>query len=73
MIKNNCIDWKAWKKEGITYINGIINKTNGHFMSHDELQEKYNIKTIHIVTFQINSNIPNIWNKTRKEKNIAHL
>ncbi len=35
MINNNCIYGKVWKKAGITYINDIINKTNGHFMSHD--------------------------------------
>ncbi len=61
MINNNCIYWKPWKKAGITYINDIINKTNGHFMTHDELQKKYNIKTTHIVTFQIYSSLPNNW------------
>ncbi len=53
-----CIYWKALKKAAITYINDIINKTNGHFMSHDELQEKYNIKTYHIDTLQIHSHLP---------------
>ncbi len=42
----------------MTYIKDIINKTNGHFMSHNELQEKYNIKTNHIVTLQIHSSFP---------------
>ncbi len=59
---------ESLEKAGITYINDIINKTNGHFMSHDELQEKYNIKTNHIVTLQIHSNLPNNWIKTLKER-----
>ncbi len=69
ILINNCIYWKAWKKARISYINDIINKTNGYFMSHDELQEKY-IKTNHIVTLQnfIHSSIPNNWTKTLKEK-----
>ncbi len=67
MINNHCIYWKAWNKAGITYINDIMNKTNGHFMSHGELQENYNIKTNHIVTLQIHSIIPNNWSKTLKE------
>ncbi len=33
-------------------------------MSHDKLQEKYNIKTNHIVTLQIHLRIPNNWTKT---------
>ncbi len=57
MINNNCTYWKVLKKAGITYINDIINKTNGHFMRHDELQGKYNIKTNHIVTLQIYSSL----------------
>ncbi len=62
------IYWKVWEKAGITYINHIINKTNGHFMTHDELQAKYNIKTNHIATLQIYSSLPNYWIKTLKER-----
>ncbi len=68
MINNNCIYWKAYEKAGISYINDIINKINGYFISHDKLQKKYNIKTNHIVTLQIHSSIPNNGTKTLKEK-----
>ncbi len=65
---------ESLEKAAITYINVIINKTKGNFMSHDQLQEKYNIKTNHIVTLQIPSSIQNNWIKTLKEiKYIAHL
>ncbi len=37
-------------------------------MSHDEQPEKCNIKTNHIVTLQIHSNLPNNWTKTLKEE-----
>ncbi len=68
MIINNCIYWKAWKKAGITYTNDVMNKTIGHFMTHDELQEKYNIQTNRIVTLQIYSSLPNNWIKTLNER-----
>ncbi len=71
MINNNCTYQKAWKKAGILYINDIINKTNGYFMSHDE---NSNITTNHIVTLQIHSSIPQITGlKTLEEKYLAHL
>ncbi len=73
MININWIYWKLWEKAGITYINDIINKTNGHFMTHDELQGKYNIKTNHIVTLKIYSSLPNNWIKTLKKEYMAHL
>ncbi len=65
MINNNCTYQKAWKKAGILYINDIINKTNGYFMSHDE---NSNITTNHIVTLQIHSSIPNNWTKNSRRK-----
>ncbi len=37
-------------------------------MTHDELQEKYNIKTNHIVTLQIYSSLPNNWIKSLKKR-----
>ncbi len=49
-INNKCIYWKSWKNDGILYINDIINKTNGHFLTHNELKMKYNIKTNQILT-----------------------
>ncbi len=42
-INNKCIYRKSWKNAGILCINDIINKTNGHFLTHKELQMKYNI------------------------------
>ncbi len=36
-VNNKCIYWKSWKNCGILYINDIINKTNGHFLTHKEL------------------------------------
>ncbi len=54
-------------EKSISYINDTINKSNGHFLSHNELKGKYNIKTKHIATSQIHSSIPNNWNKTLKQ------
>ncbi len=40
------------KKSGITYINDIVNKTNGHFMSHNELQENTTLKPITLLHYK---------------------
>ncbi len=42
-------------------------------MSHDALQEKYTIKTNHIVTLQINPRIPNNKAKILKYIYMAYL
>ncbi len=42
-INNKSIYWKSWRNAGILYINDIINKTNGHFLTHNELQMIYRI------------------------------
>ncbi len=68
IINNKCIFWKSWKNAGILYINDIINKANGHFLTHKELQKKCNIKTNQILTLQIYSSIPKDWIKILKEK-----
>ncbi len=62
-INNKCIYWKSWKNVRILYINGIINKTNCHFLTNKELQMKYNIKINQILTLQIYSSIPKYWIK----------
>ncbi len=43
--------------------NGIIDRTNDHFLTHKELQMKYNIKTNQILMLQIYSSIPKDWIK----------
>ncbi len=47
-INNKCIRWKSWKNSGILYINDIINPSNGLILSHEILQNKFNIKIIYM-------------------------
>ncbi len=66
-----CIYWKSWKILIILYIKDIINETNGHFLTHKELQMKYNIKTNQILMLQIYSSIPKDWIKILNKKYIV--
>ncbi len=61
---------KLGKNARISHINDIINKSNGHFISHNKLQEKeiYNIKTNHILILQMQSCIPTNWTNILKQK-----
>ncbi len=57
------IYWKSRTNAGILYINDIINKTIVHFLTHKELQMKYNIKTNQKLTLQIYSSFLKVWRK----------
>ncbi len=46
------------------YINDIIKRHNGIFLTHEELQCKFNIKTNYMETLQIQSTIPKEWTNT---------
>ncbi len=53
------------------YINDIIKEHNGIFLTHRELQCKFNIKTNYIETLQIQSTIPKEWINTLKKNNYS--
>ncbi len=43
-INNNVYIGELVEKTGISHISDIINKSNGHLLSHNELKQVYNIK-----------------------------
>ncbi len=65
-INNRIIFWNSWTKAGIMYINDIIKQHNGIFLTHEELQYKFNIKTNYMETLQIQFTIPKEWTNTLK-------
>ncbi len=56
-----------FKKEPILYINNIINPSNGHFLLHEILQTKINIKSKYMETLKIQSSIHKKLDKNLKQ------
>ncbi len=63
------IYWKTWENSGIRQLKNILNPSN-YFLTHNELVDSCNIKTIFIKTFQVQKGIPTEWLENIK---ISHL
>lgn len=55
--------WKHWKEAGIVSINDLLHKTEGRFLSHTELSDRYGILCSFLQTLQIRSAIPCKWKR----------
>ncbi len=61
--------WKSWQDLGITEIKDILNEQN-LYLTHEELTNKYNIKTTFLVTVNIQKRISTDYIKTFKNTSI---
>ncbi len=57
--------WKPWITAVIIYLNDITH--NRTFLTHMEIQIKYNIETTFLVTMQIQNSIPKKWKQILKQ------
>ncbi len=64
-IYNKMVYWKLWITAGIIYLNDITH--NGTFLTHKEIQIKYNIETTFLETMQIQDSIPKKWKHILKQ------
>jgi len=56
-IENHSLVWKSWVERGIYFIQDILN-CNGNFLTLDEFQTKFQIKTNFLQYFQLIAAIP---------------
>ncbi len=54
--------WKSWEDQGIAHVKDILNDHN-LYLTHEELKNKYNIKTTFLDTLNIQNSIPTDWIK----------
>jgi hypothetical protein len=52
--------WENWKRAGIMYIRDIV-KDNNDFLSHNEIQQKYDLQCNFLSVLQVRQSIPLIW------------
>ena len=55
--------WTQWKTKGINLIHDILNE-DGSFLTHRQLEEKYNIKCNFLKYNTLKDAIPTSWRKT---------
>ncbi len=61
--------WKTWEDEGIAQLKDILNNHN-LYLTHEELKNKYNIRTTFLDTLNIQNSIPTDWIKQIKNSSI---
>jgi hypothetical protein len=59
-VNKKPIKWENWIHHGILKINDILN-INGHFLDHEEIASKYNIKCNFLNILQIRQSLPLEW------------
>ena len=64
-ISNNHINWDSWKDKGINIIHDIVNKA-GHFLTTQEIEQKYNFKCDFLQYNKLKDAIPSPWRKLLK-------
>jgi exonuclease III len=60
--------WRNWIKRGINTINDLLNE-DGNFLSHIEIQNKYNFGCNFLNILQIKQSIPSVWTEKLKYYN----
>ena len=63
--ENHLLYWKSWVERGIYFIQDILN-SNGNFLTLDEFQTKFQIKTNFLQYFQMTAAIPSDLKKKAK-------
>ena len=56
-IEKNMLFWKSWFKKNILFVQDILN-ADGNFLTLEEFQNKFNIKTNYLHYFQLMAAIP---------------
>ena len=56
-IQNNMLFWKSWFNRKVLFVQDILN-TNGSFLTFEEFQSKFKIKTNFLQYFQLMAAIP---------------
>ena len=64
--------WKKWVENNIITIGDILN-TNGSFLSHEEISDKYNISCNFLQILQIRQGIPHQWKQILIDANNISL
>ena len=64
-IENHSLYWKSWVERGIYFIQDILN-SSGNFLTLDEFQTKFQIKTNFLQYFQLIAAIPSDLKKKAK-------
>ncbi len=62
--------WKAWGEQGIAQLKDVLNNHN-LYLTHEELKNKYNIRTTFLDTLNIQNSIPGNWIKHIKNSSIT--
>ena len=65
-IDKNTLFWKSWFKKNILSVQDILN-ADGNFLTFQELQDKFNIKTNYLHYFQLIATIPTDLKKKARE------
>ena len=64
----NSLFWREWYSHGVTRIHDIIHN-NGDFLSHTEIQNKYNVQCNFLNVLQLRQSIPIKWRQLLREEN----
>ena len=72
-IENKSVYWKAWRDKNIIFIQDLLND-QGNYLSPQELNDKYNIKTNFFQYYQIISAIPaHLKSSASVHRDLGHL
>lgn len=60
-IEGKPLTWISWQQHGITRIGDIIHPTEGRFLSHLELNDKFGLNSTFLDALQLRQSIPGAW------------
>jgi hypothetical protein len=71
-INKQPFKWEKWVKQGILYINDIVNDT-GQFLSHTQLNEKYHINSNFLNAMQLRQSIASEWRAAFQNRKLSDI
>lgn len=60
-IEGTPFGWESWWCHGIMRVDDIIHPSEGHFLSHLELSERYGIESSFLNALQLRQSLPGAW------------
>lgn len=60
-IEGSSLNWGTWWSKGVLRVEDVLHPTEGRFLSHTEINEKYGLQTSFLDALQIRQSIPGGW------------
>lgn len=60
-IEGQQVMWKSWWQAGIVRLDDIIHPSQGRFLSHFEINERFGVQSSFLSTLQLRQSIPGAW------------